>query len=261
MEIKSTSNGEYAIIKEPDISVLYAMSDNCRGIRRWCRFEEEAGTTTSLFTKVKHGKRTGHFKIEDIEKIVEHKDSKSNISKEAMFAANGMMPMEPLRRMHFLLLPEKKDVQDLRKKEYAEPQFVHCDYYPDDKERFLDDLTFFAGELPDKELFHIKRYMDDIFQDKAIVRMLYKYRKNHEKLLELCKGMEKEVDMFILHEQKELIAGYKEMILSLIWEEFPVSENKPVELMPVAEETPMFQKSDEFELFGFPGGIASLKKK
>ena len=261
MKTKDTSYGEYAIIKEPDVPVLYSMSENCRGVKRRVHFEEDAGIMKGFFTKIKHGKRIGYFGVDEIEKIVDHKDAKSNITKEAMFAANGMMPMEPLRRMHFLLLPEKKDVQDLRKKEHAEPQFVHCDYYPDDKERFLDDLSFFAGELSDKELFHIKKYLDDIFQDKAIVKMLYKYRKNHEKLLNLCKDMEKEVDMSILHEQKELIAGYKEMILSLIWEEFPASEDKQVEVIPVAEETPVFQESDEFEFSRFPSGIASLKKK
>lgn len=39
MKTKDTSYGEYAIIKEPDVPVLYSMSENCRGVKRRVHFE------------------------------------------------------------------------------------------------------------------------------------------------------------------------------------------------------------------------------
>lgn len=124
MKIVNTSLGEYAIVQKPDFQSIYTMTQNCKGIRRACRFEEDANLCRSFYSKMKRTKRIAHYAVEDLEKIVVAKDEKSTVTTEAILAANGMMPLKQLNNILFALKPEKKDVQDLRKKEYAKPQFV-----------------------------------------------------------------------------------------------------------------------------------------
>ena len=69
MKTKDTSYGEYAIIKEPDVPVLYSMSENCRGVKRRVHFEEDAGIMKGFFTKIKHGKRIGCFGVDEMKKL------------------------------------------------------------------------------------------------------------------------------------------------------------------------------------------------
>lgn len=212
MKTMNTSLGEYAIVQEPDFQAIFSMAENCKGVRKASHFEEDARLFPSFYSKMKKMKRAVLYSADDLEKIVAARDNKSTVTTEAIFAANGMMPLEQLNSVLFALKPEKKDVQDLRKREYAQPQFVHCDYYPDDKERFMKDISFYASTLPVEEILNINTHLEDIFSDKALVKMLYKYHKYKSQELADMKA--------VLSGNKNFCSPiseyYKETILELI---------------------------------------------
>lgn len=197
MKTLHTSLGEYAVAAEPDLQTLFGMMENCRGKRRAVHFEDDAGLCHSSYHKLKKHKKGITYSSQNLEKMVAARDKNSNVTTEAAFAANGMIPLQKLTRILFALKPEKKDVQDLRKREYAQPQYVHCDYYPDDRERFLSDLVFFAVYLSEPEIQSVNSHLEVIFQDKALVRMLYKYHKHKADELTAVKKvlMEKETEV------------------------------------------------------------------
>lgn len=256
MKTMNTSLGEYAIVQEPDFQAIFSMTENCKGVRKASHYEEDAKLCPSFYSKMKKRKRTVLYASDDLEKIIAAKDSKSTVTMEAILAANGMMPLKHLNSVLFALKPEKKDVQDLRRREYAQPQFVHCDYYPDDKERFMKDISFFSSALPSEEILNISKHLEDIFSDKALVKMLYKYHKH--------KSQE-------LADMKEVLSGdknscspiseyYKGTILELIHsldEQERISE--PEAVTELTEEEIMTEKEPSNTNFcDFGNGLASL---
>ena len=241
MKTINTSDGEYCVVEKPDLNALYSMTENCRGLRRKCHFEKEAGLYNGFYTKIKHQKKKGHYLVDDIEKIVTAKDSGSNVTKEAMMAANGMMPMDSLKRMVFVLQPAKKDVQDLRRREYAKPQYVHCDYYPDDRERF--------------------KHQEEIFANKALVRMIYKYRKNKEKEVQAFVDNALKTDNSeVLDKKLFLVESYREVILDTINEEI-CNCYSPEISDPKIKENPAASKESTSKFADFGNGLSSFSKK
>lgn len=220
MRTVNTSEGLYCVVAKPDFPALYEMTEKCRGLRRRYSFEKEAGIPSGYIHKIKHNIKTGYYRVEDIEKIVKAKAPNCNVTEEDMIAANGMVPMDFLKRILFILQPEKKEVQDLRKKKYTKPQLTSCDYYPDDRNRFNDDFAAFCCELTQRQRTIFRKHQEEIFDDKALVRMLYKYRKHKEEETQAF------VDNFLktdnpeaLDEKLHLIENYHDMILDIIKEE------------------------------------------
>lgn len=261
MKTINTSDGEYCVVEKPDLNALYSMTENCRGLRRKCHFEKEAGLYNGFYTKIKHQKKKGHYLVDDIEKIVTAKDSGSNVTKEAMMAANGMMPMDSLKRMVFVLQPAKKDVQDLRRKEYAKPQYVHCDYYPDDRERFNDDFAIFCNELTNDQKYSLRKHQEEIFANKALVRMIYKYRKNKEKEVQAFVDNALKTDNSeVLDKKLFLVESYREVILDTINEEI-CNCYSPEISDPKIKENPAASKESTSKFADFGNGLSSFSKK
>lgn len=265
MRTINTSDGEYCIVENADLNALYGMSENCRGLRRRCHFEEEANLYKGFCTKIKN-KKNGPYLLEDIEKIVDAKDSGSNVTKEAMMAANGMLPMESLKRMLFVLQPAKKDVQDLRKREYAKPQYVHCDYYPDDRDRFNNDFAIFCSGLTNDQKYSLRKHQEEIFADKALVRMIYKYRKHKEKEVQaFVDNALKKDDLKTLEKKLHLAENYREVILDTIEEGIcscdssESSDPKIKEIFPEEKHTVSEEAIPEYTYFG--KGLSSFSKK
>ena len=177
---------------------------------------------------------------------------------EAILAANGMMPLKQLNSVLFALKPEKKDVQDLRRREYAQPQFVHCDYYPDDKERFMKDISFFSSTLPSEEILNISKHLEDIFSDKALVKMLYKYHKHKSQEL----ADMKEVLSGDKNSCSQISEYYKGTILELIHSlEEPKKISEPEIVIGLAvEKEPVEKETLNPEFCDFGNGLASLCK-
>ena len=256
MKTMNTSLGEYAIVQEPDFQAIFSMTENCKGVRKAFHFEEDAKLCPSFYSKMKKRKRTVLYAADDLEKIIAAKDSKSTVTMEAILAANGMMPLKQLNSVLFALMPEKKDVQDLRKREYAQPKFVHCDYYPDDKERFMKDISFYASALPVEEILNINAHLEDIFSNKALVKMLYKYHKHKSQELADMKA--------VLSGDKNSCSPiseyYKGTILELIHsldEQERISE--PETVTELAEEEIMTEKEpSNTDFCDFGNGLVSL---
>lgn len=219
METLYTSAGEYAVVGNPDYKTLYAMAEKCRGTRRRYVFEKEADLPEGFCSKFwKRKFASGKGSVRDVdayEKIISHKAKESGVTMDAMLSANGMMPVKDLNRILFVLKPEKKDVQDLRKREYALSQYVHCDYQPDDWERYLKDLSFFAANVQPEEILIVKRNAQKLFEDRAAVRMLYKYRKHAEQRLPDMKANLKATE--ILDSSINLDTYYRDIIWKILY--------------------------------------------
>lgn len=261
MKTINTSDGEYCVVENADLDALYRMSENCRGSRRRCHFEEEASLYKGFCTNVKRKKKNGHYLVEDIEKIVNAKDSGSNVTKEAMMAANGMIPMDSLKRMLFVLQPAKKDVQDLRRREYAKPQYVHCGYYPDDRERFNDDFAAFCSGLDNDQKFTLRKHQEEIFANKALVRMIYKYRKNKEEEVQAFVDNALKTDNpEVLDKKLLLVESYREVILDTINAEICNSYSPEIS-DPKIKENPAASKESTSKFADFGNGLSSFSKK
>lgn len=177
--VKDQQN-EYMSVEQPDFSTLMKLTDSCKGNRTDTQFERKAALSVSFLTKVRNGKKKRGFSLDEITKIVESQRSSGNVTKDSMIAVNGMVPYDNLVKIVQAIKPEKTDKKDFRRKEFAPPENVHCPYYPDDQKRFLEDITYLSAYLSSDDILFFKENIARIFKDKALVKMIYKFKMHRE---------------------------------------------------------------------------------
>lgn len=180
-----------------------------RGVKRLADALADNGDPASGITK-KRG-----FSLDEITKIVESQRSSGNVTKDSMIAVNGMVPYDNLVKIVQAIKPEKTDKKDFRRKEFAPPENVHCPYYPDDQKRFLEDITYLSAYLSSDDILFFKENIARIFKDKALVKMIYKFKMHREqemKNLTAAISTTEEIDT-------TLSGYYMDMILEMVRKE------------------------------------------
>ena len=132
-----------------------------------------------------------------------------------MIAVNGMVPYDNLVKIVQAIKPEKTDKKDFRRKEFAPPENVHCPYYPDDQKRFMEDITYLSAYLSSDDILFFKENIARIFKDKALVKMIYKFKMHREqemKNLTAAISTTEEIDT-------TLSGYYMDMILEMVRKE------------------------------------------
>lgn len=212
--VKDQQN-EYMSVEQPDFSTLMKLTDSCKGNRTDTQFERKAALSVPFLTKVRNGKKKRGFSLDEITKIVESQRSSGNVTKDSMIAVNGMVPYDNLVKIVQAIKPEKTDKKDFRRKEFAPPENVHCPYYPDDQKRFLEDITYLSAYLSSDDILFFKENIARIFKDKALVKMIYKFKMHREqemKNLTAAISTTEEIDT-------TLSGYYMDMILEMVRKE------------------------------------------
>lgn len=187
--VKDQQN-EYMSVEQPDFSTLMKLTDSCKGNRTDTQFERKAALSVSFLTKVRNGKKKRGFSLDEITKIVESQRSSGNVTKDSMIAVNGMVPYDNLVKIVQAIKPEKTDKKDFR-------------------------ITYLSAYLSSDDILFFKENIARIFKDKALVKMIYKFKMHREqemKNLTAAISTTEEIDT-------TLSGYYMDMILEMVRKE------------------------------------------
>ena len=159
----------------PDRNMQVAILEECRGLLCRSAFEKIAGLPSGYFSKVKNGLKKA-MSSKYINLILNAADKNSSVTEEDFIISNGMVPYEKIQKVLSFLKPAENDKRDLRKAEYAEPQFIKKHVFrPDDYDAFLENLLFFSLYVPEQKMEKILDVKEEIFKDKGFSRMLDRF--------------------------------------------------------------------------------------
>lgn len=176
MKTRKYKDVEYICVAEPDMEAVVRLTEDCKGEIRWSSFSNYIGIDNSKLYKLKKHTRITLPDMNMISAIVDQKQEESDVTQEDFLAFGGYLPKENLERIVYALQPCMDDVHDMRRREHTKKEFVHRDYWSDDHERFTEDILFACSYFDKTLIRRLRPMMDQIFADKAIVKMLYKFR-------------------------------------------------------------------------------------